>query len=700
MPPQKNQIILICLFLSITTLIAFWQLKDNDFVNYDDYKYIVDNPHVKEGFDASTVAWAFTNYHVGHWHPLTWLSFILDYKLYGLNPSGYHLTNLFLHVINTLLLFLLFTGMTQAVWQSAAVAALFAIHPLHVESVAWVVERKDVLSTLFFILAMISYAGYVKRQKVQLYIVTLLLFIFGLMCKPMLVTLPFVLLLLDYWPLRRFKLGSSDEAAQSAELTSGKQSSKKKKTKRQTVEVAPHYSSLPHLVKEKIPFFILSALSSLITVLAAQGAGAASGLEALPLGTRISNAVVSYVIYMWKMIWPQNLAVFYPHPGMLPVWEVLGALLVLALITYLVVRAANKFPYLPVGWLWYLGTMVPVIGIVQAGAQAMADRYTYIPLIGVFVMIVWGLPELAKTWRHQRIMLGILAGFIITMMVIGSWLQVRYWHESVTLFQHALDVTPQNATAHNNLGTAFREKGDMDKAIFHYMEAARIDPKDPKPYYNIGEVLAQRGEIKGAIPYFQKALDIKPDFLKARYNLGLAFMQMGDLEQASQHFRETIRIMPADKEANLNMGVIQARRGNYDEAISYFYRVLQTRPDYAEAHKNLGIALMQKGYLYEAISRLQEALRILPSDPEIPYILGRVFAKQGNLDKAAMYLTKSLEIKPDNADAHNSLGATLARQGKLHEAISHFQEALRIRPGYREALNNLQVALAQQKNAR
>ncbi|HVO67483.1 MAG TPA: tetratricopeptide repeat protein, partial [Syntrophales bacterium] len=515
-----------------------------------------------------------------------------------------------------------------------------------------------------------------------------------------LVTLPFVLLLLDYWPLRRFKLGSSDKVAPSAELTSGKQSSKKKKTKRQTVEVAPHYSSLPHLVKEKIPFFILSALSSLITVLAAQGAGAASGLEALPLGTRIYNAVVSYVIYMWKMIWPQNLAVFYPHPGMLPVWEVLGALLVLALITYLVVRAANKFPYLPVGWLWYLGTMVPVIGIVQAGAQAMADRYTYIPLIGVFVMIVWGLPELAKTWRHQRIMLGILAGFIITMMVIGSWLQVRYWHESVTLFQHALDVTPQNATAHNNLGTAFREKGDMDKAIFHYMEAARIDPKDPKPYYNIGEVLAQRGEIKGAIPYFQKALDIKPDFLKARYNLGLAFMQMGDLEQASQHFRETIRIMPADKEANLNMGVIQARRGNYDEAISYFYRVLQTRPDYAEAHKNLGIALMQKGYLYEAISRLQEALRILPSDPEIPYILGRVFAKQGNLDKAAMYLTKSLEIKPDNADAHNSLGATLARQGKLHEAISHFQEALRIRPGYREALNNLQVALAQQKNAR
>ncbi|HYA14806.1 MAG TPA: hypothetical protein VEF33_10755, partial [Syntrophales bacterium] len=393
----------IILSLVILTLTIYWQVKNHEFTNYDDNLYVTENPHVQAGFTFETIKWAFANYDVGHWHPLTWLSFILDYKLYGLNPSGYHLTNLFLHVINTMLLFFLFLFMTQAVWQSAAVAALFAIHPLHVESVAWVVERKDVLSTLFFTLVMISYVSYVKRPKVQLYIVTLFLFIVGLMCKPMLVTLPFVLLLLDYWPLKRFKFGSSDKVAHSVELTSGKQSSKKKKANKQTVEVAPRYSSLPYLVKEKIPFFILSALSSMVSVLAARHT--MSDFELMPLGTRISNAVVSYVIYMWKMVWPQNLAVLYPYTDALPLWEVLFASLLLLCITGAAIWYMKRAPYLIVGWLWFLGTLVPVIGLLQVGIQAYADRYTYIPLIGLFMILAWGVADISANWRYRKIVL-------------------------------------------------------------------------------------------------------------------------------------------------------------------------------------------------------------------------------------------------------------------------------------------------------
>ncbi|HYA13948.1 MAG TPA: hypothetical protein VEF33_06380, partial [Syntrophales bacterium] len=405
MPAQKNQIIIICLFLSVATLAAFWQVKDHEFVNYDDNRYIVDNTHIRKGFNASTIAWAFANYDVGHWHPITWLSFILDYKLYGLNPSGYHLTNLFLHVINTLLLFLLFSVMTRAVWQSAAVAALFAIHPLHVESVVWVVERKDVLSTLFWMLTMGTYVFYVERPGIKLYLLTILFFTLGLMVKPMLVTLPFVLLLLDYWPLKRFKLGSSDKVAQSMELTLGKQKNKKRKSKRQTAEVRSLHPSLPYLVKEKIPFLILSALSGIVSVFAARGAGAMSDFELMPLGTRISNAFVSYVIYMWKMVWPQNLAVLYPYTDVIPLWEVLFAGLLLLCITGAAIWYMKRAPYLIVGWLWFLGTLVPVIGLLQVGIQAYADRYTYIPLIGLFMILAWGVADISANWRYRKIVL-------------------------------------------------------------------------------------------------------------------------------------------------------------------------------------------------------------------------------------------------------------------------------------------------------
>jgi len=610
MPPQKNQIILICLFLSITTLIAFWQLKDNDFVNYDDYKYIVDNPHVKEGFDASTVAWAFTNYHVGHWHPLTWLSFILDYKLYGLNPSGYHLTNLFLHVINTLLLFLLFTGMTQAVWQSAAVAALFAIHPLHVESVAWVVERKDVLSTLFFILAMISYAGYVKRQKVQLYIVTLLLFIFGLMCKPMLVTLPFVLLLLDYWPLRRFKLGSSDKVAPSAELTSGKQSSKKKKTKKQTVEVTVNYSSLPHLVKEKIPFFILSALSSLITVLAARHT--MSDFELMPLGTRISNAVVSYVIYMWKMVWPQNLAVLYPYTDVLPLWEVLLAGLLLLCITGVAVHYMKQAPYLIVGWLWFLGTLVPVIGLLQVGIQAYADRYTYIPLIGLFMILAWGIADISTNWRYRKIILISACSLIFLSLLVQARIQVGYWQNSITLFEHAVRAVDNNYLAHNNLGVALSDAGMYENAVKHYSEAIRIKPDYENAHFNLAHRLSSQGRTEEAIEHYSAAVYIRPDFTNAHNELGKLLASRGNFREAIFHYKEALKKDPADAVTYYNLGIALMAMQHYEEAVRQILEATRMNPEFVEAHNDLGIALVHLGKTSEAIEHFRKAVSLKP----------------------------------------------------------------------------------------
>ncbi|MBW1896674.1 MAG: glycosyltransferase family 39 protein, partial [Deltaproteobacteria bacterium] len=448
--------------LTLLTFLVFWQVTSHEFVIFDDEVYVTQNDEVQKGLSWDGVAWAFTTTHANFWHPLTWLSHMLDCRLFGLNPAGHHLTSLLLHIANTLLLFLVFHRMTGALWPSAFVAALFACHPLHVESVAWVSERKDVLSTLFWMLTLGAYVRYVEHPRGRAYLLAVVFFSLGLMAKPMLVTLPFVLLLLDYWPLDRLDFGQQSHRP-------GDQAGH------------PGYpkSSFFHLLLEKVPFLVLSAVSCIVAYTAQAHGGAIKSSGVFSIDVRIANALISYVSYLEKTFWPHHLAVFYPHPGTWPVWQIAGAGLLLVSISALVLLGMRKKPYLTLGWFWYLGTLVPVIGLVQVGIHAMADRYTYVPLIGVFIMIAWGLQDIAKRWRPQRVVLGLSAAAVICAFTISSARQLNHWQNSSTLFQHALNVTEDNYGAHNNLGLALAQRGKLDEAIDHYLRALEIKPVSP-----------------------------------------------------------------------------------------------------------------------------------------------------------------------------------------------------------------------------
>lgn len=508
--------LLICLFLILATLSVYWQVRDYAFVNFDDNAYIYENPYVRAGLTRESIAWAFTAAHSSNWHPLTWLSHILDVQLYGLNPGQHHLTNVLLHILNTLLLFFLLRRMTRALWPSCFVAALFALHPLHVESVAWVAERKDVLSTFFWILTLHYYVRYVERPGRTAYLTTILLFIMGLMSKPMVVTLPFVLLLLDYWPLRRFSISDCRFPAEEQE---------KSKT---CPRIRPGIKNLSSAqtgdqktkIIEKFPFFALSAASSVVTFLVQQSAGATASMDIYPFYVRLANALVSYITYIVKMVYPYQLAVFYPHPGMRPWWEIAGASLLLISITVFVIRYAKSHPYLIVGWLWYMGTLVPVIGLVQVGLQAMADRYTYIPLIGLFIMMAWGVPDLAQKWRYGKLTMVTTAAVFVSLFTAASWLQTQHWTNSVTLFQHSLEITQGSYKVHANLGNALARQGRLKEALEHYSQALRILPDmAAEVHNNIGAALIYNRKFKAAKPHIQEALRLAPGHVKAHKNL-------------------------------------------------------------------------------------------------------------------------------------------------------------------------------------
>ena len=501
MQPHRLQL-MVCLFLIMATIVVYWQVRNHEFVNFDDSEYITENRHAQAGLTWKGIIWAFTTTHAGNWHPLTWLSHMLDCQIYGLNAGGHHLTSLLFHIVNTLLLFVVLNRLTGALWRSAFVAALFALHPLHVESVAWVAERKDVLSTFFWMLTMWAYIRYTERPGLNTYFFVLLFLILGLMSKPMLVTLPFVLLLMDYWPLGRLQSG----------LSRRKSSPK--------IQESPAF----RLVWEKVPLFAITVVSSIATFLVQQASGALQSLDVLPFKIRIANTLVTYISYIVKMIWPLDLAVFYPHSGMRPIWQVLGAGLLLVCISVLLIRAARRRPYLAVGWLWYLGTLVPVIGVVQVGAQSMADRYTYVPLIGLFVMIAWGIPDLLGQWRHKKTGLALISALLISTLTVISMLQLRHWNNTITLFEHALNETEDNCVAHYNIGVAFTKQNKMDRAIKHFSEVLRIRPNHPDSHYNLGVALLHKRKFEKAIVHFREAQRIKPDFFEARMNLQAALM--------------------------------------------------------------------------------------------------------------------------------------------------------------------------------
>jgi tetratricopeptide (TPR) repeat protein len=629
---------LVCFVLLILILAVFWQVKDYDFVNLDDKMYIHENRHVLSGLTIDGVKWAFTSVYASNWHPLTWLSHMLDVDLFGANARRMHLVNVFFHIAATLLLFLILDRMTGALWKSGFVAVLFALHPLHVESVAWIAERKDVLSAFFWMLTLGAYMLYVEKPRLTRYMAAFFFFALGLMAKPMLVTLPFVLLLLDVWPLKRLQAGESVRSCgvEPVEKMTKKEKSRKKR-KAKEHDVKPHpavakigdtslkwFQLLP-LVREKIPFFVLSAASSMITIYAQQQGGAMVSMERIPLLTRLANAMMSYIFYIGKAIWPWNLSVFYPYPAAWPLWQAGGAFLLLACITVLAVYCVKRYPFLTVGWFWYLGTLVPVIGVLQVGMQALADRYTYIPLIGLFVMAAWGAPELLKQWRHGKAVLTAAAALVIAVVAVVAWMQAGHWRDSVSLFSHALAVTKNNHLAHNNLGVALNAAGEKENAAFHYSEAIRINPRYSSYHYNYANYLAAQGRTDEAIMHYTEAVRLAPDYFNAHNNLGLA----------------------------------RAARREFKEAAMHFWEALRIRPGEAGVHYNLAVALANLGDRQEAERRLREAVR----------------------------------IDPNFAEAHSDLGMILAMQGKVEEGIGHFREALRLKPGYAAAKHNLSLAL-------
>jgi tetratricopeptide (TPR) repeat protein len=701
---------LLAALLALVTIALYWPVTGYGFVNFDDSDYVTANPHVLGGLTWESIGWALTNLDVGLWHPLTWISHMLDCQWFGLRPGWHHLTSVLLHAANTVLLFLVLRGMTGALWRSALVAALFALHPLHVESVAWVAERKDVLSTFFVLLTLWAYHRYSKTRMQNpvirttqramplgshasrftfhsfgFYLLSLCFFALGLMSKPMIVMLPALLLLLDYWPLGRMQ---NAEASDTEHATRNTQH-----TSRFTFHVSR--SRVFRLVLEKLPFLVLAVLTGLITLHAAQGAGSLPSAAQYPMTGRLANAILAYARYLWEVFWPGNLAVYYPFPETFSVWSVAGAALLLVGISVAALSLAGRWPYLVVGWLWYLAALLPVIGLIQLADYSHADRYTYVPLIGVFLGLSWGAGELVNHWRGPVLGCAVaVVGVVILLCLVRAREQVGFWKDSETLFGHALAVTKDNWLAHINLGEALREKGDIDEAIRQYEEAVRLAPRFPDAHDNLGVALARKGQIDEAIRQYQEALRLNPSHANAHYNLGNALGKKGQSEEAIRQYQEALRVKPDHAEAHGNLGIALAKSGQTDEAIRQYQEALRLKPNLADAHNGLGAALYKQGQIDEAIRHLLEALRLNPDDADAHYNLGVAFYQQGRSAEAIGQFQEVLRLNPSHAEAHNNLGTALGLKGETEEAIRHFQEALRLNPDYADARRNLAIVLA------
>ncbi|HUA68432.1 MAG TPA: tetratricopeptide repeat protein [Candidatus Saccharimonadales bacterium] len=589
----------LCVFLAAITLAVFGRTTHYGFVNCDDGTYVYENPAVQQGLTLKGIGWAFTHFVAGNWHPLTMISYMADYQFHGLKPGGYHLTNVLLHTVAVILLFLVLEEMTGKSWRSAFVAAVFAIHPLRAESVAWISERKDVLSGVFFMLTLWAYIRYARRPfSYDRYLWVVLALALGLMAKPMLVTVPFVLLLLDYWPLNRFSNSAGPRKG---------------------------FSISRRIVFEKLPLLALSIGACVVAVLAQRSAVVLDNLPALPL--RVENALVSYVIYIWQMFYPAGLACLYPLPSAeLALWKVIFSLAVLVAISALVLFRTLKRPYLLAGWLWYLGMLVPVIGLVQVGLQAHADRYTYLPEIGLYLALTWLAGELFARWHCPRWLIGSAAVLAIVGLSAGAVAQISYWHDSESLWNRALVCTADNVIANNNLGEALLQKRRVDEAITH----------------------------------FRKALEIQPDNVLAQSDLAVALFQKGQVSEAFDHFRKALALRPTDPLMHYNFGYALLGCGQVNEAAAQFQKAVELQPDYAQDLRSLGNAALHRGQVDEAIVLFQTLVGVHPGDAEAHYILGVTYLQKGEVNKAIDHLQAVLKSQPDNADARNALAWVLA----------------------------------------
>jgi protein O-mannosyl-transferase len=706
-----------CALLVGATTIPFWPVTHAGFINYDDPEYVTDNPRVQAGLSWSGIGWALTTHYASNWHPLTWISHMLDLTLFGEGAVGPHCVNLFLHTLNSVLLFLCLRRMSGAHWRSFLVAALFALHPLHVESVAWVTERKDVLSAFWFMLTLLAYARYAEVQSRKsraqgqepasrftfhlslFYLLSLLFFALGLLSKPMLVTVPFVLLLLDYWPLGRIQ---------------------KDEWRRKNEEPGPAQHT-PFILLEKLPFFLLSAISCGLTLLAQHRAMAP--LARLSLSLRAENALVAYGRYLGKAFWPADLAIPYPHPTHWPAEKVaLAAVMVLGLCV-VAWWGLRRWPFVFTGWFWFVGTLIPVIGVVQVGNQAMADRYTYVPLIGILVIVTWGCSAVCGLGRREGSVAGALAAVaVLTACGVMTRRQAGYWHDTERLFRHVAAVSKDNYTALGNIAAALFARGEYDVAIAYcrkalaikpdyadglnnlgaalekqgraesmeeYRKALRISPGHSGALYNMGNALLARGRPAEAADCFEAVLQVKPDNFEARNNLANALLSLGRGDEAIAQYRLALSRNPSSEKVLKNLGAALVKKGKLDEATVYYRRALKVSPKDGLGHYALGLALALQAKWDEAIEHYTATVRLAPPNPEVEYNLGYAFRMSGRLPEAVVHLNEALRLRPKFPLAQYNLACVLAQQGQRDEAVTHLTEALREQPDYPEARQKL-----------
>ena len=666
--------VLLCLTLAVVTLAVYEPVRRHGFASLDDTAYVTENSHVAGGVTAGGLAWALTGVsdQAANWHPVTWVSHMVDVQLFGMQAGAHHMVSVALHWLNASVLFLLLRSTTGHTWRSACVAALFAVHPLQVESVAWIAERKNVLSTLFWLLTMWAYVRYVRQPSRTRYGSVLGLFALALMAKPMAVTLPFTLLLLDWWPLNRVVSGA---AANSTTVT-------------------PIWRRWLPLLVEKWPLFVLSALSSAVTVAAQRHGGAVVALESVPVATRATNAAMSYVTYAWQLVWPSHLSVFYPHEGTGSVAFSLGAAGILFAVTVAAFRLAGRRPHLAVGWLWYLGTLVPVIGLVQVGMQARADRYTYVPAIGLLLVVVWECAERVRSRIWLRQAAAVCAGTLIIAYGIAARAQVEHWTDDATLWGHALNVNPNNYYAHYIIGRTDLQNGRLEEAERHLERAIELAPWFAEVHDTLGLAKARSGQLDAAFAAHLEALRLKPGLLAARFNLGLAYERRGDLTAAIQQYREALRQNPNTAAVHAALGHALAAQGRSDEAMGEFREALRIDPDSAPAHTGFGSVLAERGDVGQAVAALQEALAANPEFVPAHRLLGTLRLQQGNTSEALRHLGEAVSLDPGSVDARAALGAALAGAARLEEAAVQYGEAVRLTPNDSGMRYSLGICLA------
>jgi tetratricopeptide (TPR) repeat protein len=778
---KRHPNIAACAALGILTFAAFSLTLTCDFVLDQDAVYVTDNPLMKSGLGLKSFGWSLMMWRAGHWHPVTWFSHLLDWQLFGPSALGHHLVNVLLHAANAILLFYVLQRLTSQFWASAAVAALFAVHPLQVESVAWVSQRKDVLSMFFMLLTILTYVRYTERQSLSRYLVFMALFGLGLMSKSMVMTLPLLLLLLDFWPLNRIPWhlpwsvqpaqvvageGLSAETGEAQEQVSGVgdqvsaplggdvggsdsrgagagggagaaagaggtegagagvgQSAASIPSTSSTSavgaeEVRPNEpnevtpptgsetspalpqdikSSLILLLEEKYVLFAMSFLACFLALAARGLAGFVGNHESFPFSVRLGNALLSCVAYLWQTVWPIGLSVFYPHPGSdLAVWKILGSALLLAVVTVWVVQGARKRPYLAVGWLWYVIGLIPVIGLLQFGAQSRADHFMYLPCIGIFMMVTWGLPELASRWNVPGRALLTAAGVVVAVLAALTVHQATFWKDTDALFNHALKVTGDNYMADYFLGLAAEKRGKEEEAVKRYKNAMRLNPNYADPVSRRAGIEDRKGNAKEAERLYRLAVELNPYHSEAQYGLGLLLARRGELHQSYKHFYESQRVEPDFEPVHIDLAKALTAGNRIDDAIRHYAKALRINPANAEAHVNSAILLARKGKLDEAENHCREALKVDPAHPDANNNLGVLLKHRGNAKEAIQYYEKAAKAAPKNVGILMNLAVSCHELGEFDKAVAYYSDVLRLNPGHAGAQTQLSAAMKRQ----